>query len=65
MAGQVHKEKGGEQMHLEGRSDKSVTISEEEYELLLIYKMQVETLLLGNKNAPCIEGCNRAKENNF
>jgi hypothetical protein len=52
-------------MHLEGRSDKSVTISEEEYELLLIYKMQVETLLLGNKNAPCIEGCKGAKENNF
>ena len=33
-------------MHLEGRSDKSVTISEEEYEMLLIYKMQAENLLL-------------------
>ena len=52
-------------MHLEGRSDKNVTISEEEYEMLLIYKMQIENLLLGNKNAPCIEGCKGAKENNF
>lgn len=52
-------------MHLEGRPDKRVTISEEEYEMLLIYKMQAENLLLEKRNAPCIEGCSRAKENNL
>ena len=30
-------------MHLEGKSDKYVTITEQEYEMLLIYKMQVES----------------------
>ena len=36
-------------MHLEGRTDKRVTISEEEYEMLLIYKMRFETMLLEEK----------------
>lgn len=50
-------------MRLEGGTDRFVTITEEEYELLLMYKLQFENLLLKNKNAPGIEGCERALSN--
>lgn len=49
-------------MHLDGRTDKRIEISEEEYEMLLMYKMQAETSQI-NKNAQCIEGCERALSN--
>lgn len=37
-------------MHLEGRSDSTVSITEEEYEMLLMYKMQVELLNMKAKD---------------
>lgn len=49
-------------MHLEGRTDRFVSITEEEYAMLLTYKMQVENSLLGKEKAPCIEGCDRGNK---
>ena len=49
-------------MHLEGRTDKYVSITEAEYEMLLMYKIKYESSLIGKENAPSIEGCNRGTE---
>jgi hypothetical protein len=46
-------------MHLEGRTDKYVSITEAEYEMLLMYKIDFESSLLKRENAPCIEGCDQ------
>lgn len=51
-------------MHLEGRPDKRVTISEEEYEMLLIYKMLFEIMLL-EKKTPHALGDAVGQKNNF
>lgn len=44
-------------MHLEGRSDSTVSITEEEYEMLLMCKMQVETSQIA-KGMLNVDGCN-------
>lgn len=47
-------------MHLEGRTDLTVSIAEEEYEMLLMCKMQAETSQI-SKNILPVEKCDSSK----